>query len=339
MTIIDLRSDTVTQPCAGMRQAMANAEVGDNVLGDDPTVIKLEETIAALIGKEDAIFVPSGTMANQIAIWLHTRRGDAIALHKNAHIYLYEAGAPAVLSSVMMRTLEGEKGLISLDSLKSAFLPVDPHFAPTTMVCVEDTANKGGGTVYPMDLLNEIATLAKKNSASTHIDGARFFNSQVASGIPVAERAQNYDTVSICFSKGLGAPVGSALCIPKEWKTRAIRARKVMGGGMRQSGVLAAAALYALENNIQKLEQDHHHAEMFAAALRELGFAVRSSTNMVYFDCKEAPLLIEKLKEERIWALALGPETIRMVTHLQVSSEDVLRAIQALQKHAPSYLF
>ena len=339
MKIIDLRSDTVTQPCSGMRQAMANAEVGDDVLGDDPTIIKLEETIAEKLGKEDAIFVPSGTMANQVSIWLHTKRGDAIALHKYAHIHLYEAGAPAVLSSVIMRTLEGEKGIIDIASLTSAFPPVDPHFAPTTMVCVEDTANKGGGTVYSLDRLDHIAKIAKENGASTHIDGARFFNAQAASGISVSRRAQNYDTVSICFSKGLGAPVGSALCIPKNWKARAIRARKLMGGGMRQSGILAAAALYALEHNVEKLHQDHHHAKLLSASLIDLGFTVRSSTNMVYFDCKDAPLLIEKLRSEGIWALALGPETIRMVTHLQVDSAGVKQTIQALQKHGTGHLF
>ena len=337
MSMIDLRSDTVTQPCSEMRTAMMNAKLGDNVLGDDPTVIRLEEQIASMLGKEDAIFVPSGTMANQISIWLHTRRGDAIALHKDAHIQLYEAGAPAVLSSVMMRTLQGEKGWIDIASLRNAFPPVDPHFAPTTMVCVEDTANKGGGTVYPLDRLHQIALIARENGATAHIDGARFFNAQIASGIPVAERARQYDSVSICFSKGLGAPVGSALCIPKEWKTRAIRARKIMGGGMRQSGILAAAALYALEHNIEKLHYDHHHAELLAQSVTELGFTVRSSTNMVYFDCKEAPLLIEKLRKEGIWALALGPETIRMVTHLQISHSDIKQTIRALQKQAPAH--
>ena len=336
---VDLRSDTVTKPCENMRRVMANAEVGDDVLGDDPTIIKLEETIAKKLGKEDAIFVPSGTMANQIAIWLHTRRGDAIGVHKDAHIQLYEAGAPAVLSSVMMRTLQGEKGIIDLDSLKSAFPPVDPHFAPTTMICVEDTANKGGGTVYPLERLNQIAAIAKENGASAHIDGARLFNAQIESGIAAATRAKNYDSVSICFSKGLGAPVGSALCIPKEWKTRAVRARKLMGGGMRQSGILAAAALYALEHNIAKLQLDHFHAKTLSFALRELGFTVRSSTNMVYFDCKDAPTLIEKLREEGIWALALSDETIRMVTHLEIKSKSIKKTIKKLRKHAPSHSF
>jgi threonine aldolase len=338
MEIVDLRSDTVTKPCLNMRKAMAEAEVGDDVLGDDPTIIKLEEAISGLLGKEDAIFVPSGTMANQLAIWLHTQRGDAIALHKDAHIRLYEAGAPAVISSVMMRTLDGEDGLIDLDSLGAAFPATNPHFAPTTMVCVEDTANKGGGTVYPLDRLDQLAECAQKNSASTHIDGARFFNAQAESGCSVQRRAKNYDTVSICFSKGLGAPVGSALCIPKEWRTRAIRARKIMGGGMRQSGILAAAALYALENNVEKLTQDHQHARELADTLRELGFTVRSNTNMVYFDAKDPDQLIQKLQESGIWALALDSKTIRMVTHLQVTPKGIQRTCEALKQHSTAHL-
>ena len=336
---VDLRSDTVTQPCKAMRAAMANAVVGDDVLGDDPTVLELEQTIAAIIGTEDALFVPSGTMSNQIAIWLHTRRGDAIAVEEDAHIYHYEAGAPAILSGATIRLVTGKNGIMSTSALSNVFLPVDPHFAPTTLVCVEDTANRGGGTVYPLERLSQISALAKRHEAGTHLDGARLFNAVAASGIAADERAKGYDTVSICFSKGLGAPVGSALCMPKEWKERAIRARKALGGGMRQSGILAAAALYALQHNRQKLIEDHLRADHLAEALNRIGFCTTPhQSNMVYFQAHNAPDLVAKLDKEGIRALALGPATIRMVLHHQIDDKGLRRTIEALESNASEHL-
>jgi threonine aldolase len=330
--IIDFRSDTVTQPTQGMWKAISEAKLGDDVLGDDPTVRLLEETIAGLLGKGDAIFVPSGTMANQIAIWLGTSRGDAIAVEELSHIFHYEAGGPAVISSAVMRPIKGVRGIMDLEALQAAFPPDDPHFAPFGLVCVEDTANKGGGTVYPLERLDAIAECAHANGARTHLDGARLFNAVAASGIPAARRAEAYDTVSICFSKGLGAPVGSALCIPADLRKAAVRARKALGGGMRQSGILAAAALYALENNRGRLSEDHGKAAKLAEALRGAGYrAAEPSSNMVYLEAENASGLVGKLEERGVRALALGPTTIRLVTHLDVSPAQVEAAIRVFQ--------
>ena len=335
---VDLRSDTVTQPCEGMKRAMMAAPLGDDVLGDDPTIIELEEKIADLLGKETALFVPSGTMANQLAIWLHTRRGDAVAIEQDAHIFHYEAGAPAILSSVMMRPVQGHGGIMNIGNLKKVIVPIDPHFAPTTLICVEDTANKGGGNVYPTETLATITSLAKTNGLHTHLDGARLFNAQTASGVLACDRVRHFDTVSVCFSKGLGAPVGSALCFPKDRLTEARRARKAMGGGMRQSGILAAAAIYALDNNIDRLEEDHQHIQILAQGLQQAGYTVRPpASNMVYFEAQDASILVHKVEQEGILALALGPTTIRLVAHLQVSTEGMQRALKSFQRHAKEH--
>ena len=325
---IDLRSDTVTQPCEGMKRAMMNAPLGDDVLGDDPTVQRLEERIAALLGKEDALFVPSGTMSNQIALWIQSKRADAIALHNTAHIYQYEAAGPAVLSGLLLKTVGGENGIIDLDALRSVFPPDDPHFAPVSMVCAEDTANKGGGTVYPIETLDMVGMIGHELGARTHLDGARLFNAVAASGISAARRAQHYDTVSICFSKGLGAPVGSALCLPASLKKAAIRARKILGGGMRQSGMLAAAALYALDNNVERLAEDHRRVQRLAQALIDQGYSVRwPESNMVYFEVQNPPLVIAQAKEMGIDVLSTGPTTIRAVVHKHIDDADIDRCI------------
>jgi threonine aldolase len=315
-----------------MRQAMANAIVGDDVLGDDPTIQKLEEKTAELLQKEAAIFVPSGTMANQIAIWLNTRRGDAIAVEEKAHIYHYEAAAPAIISSVMMRRVDGKNGIMDVESLRKQFFPVDPHFAPTTMVCVENTANKGGGTVYSLERLDRIAEISKQNKASTHLDGARLFNAAVASGIPASRLAMGYDTVSICFSKGLGAPVGSALCIPKDRMVEAKRARKAMGGGMRQSGILAAAAIHALDHNLPRLHEDHEKVQRLATGLQQADYEVLwPQSNMIYFKTPNAQNLVDFATEHGVLSLALAEDTIRLVAHLDVSPEEIDKAIGVFQ--------
>jgi len=325
---IDLRSDTVTQPCEGMKQAMLNAPLGDDVLGDDPTVQALEAKIADLLGKEDALFVPSGTMSNQIALWIQSKRGDAVALHNTAHIYVYEAGGPAVLSGLLLKPLGGENGFIDLDQLRGTFPPDDPHFAPVTLVCAEDTANKGGGTVYPLEQLDAIAQIAHDQGARTHLDGARLFNAAAASGISAARRAKHYDTVSICFSKGLGAPVGSALCLPKSLKKAAIRARKILGGGMRQSGMLAAAALYALEHNVERLVEDHARVQRLAQGLIDAGYSVRwPESNMVYFETNDPSQVIAEAKAVGIDVLSTGPTTIRAVIHKHIDDADIERCI------------
>ena len=331
--MIDLRSDTVTQPSPEMLSAMCAAPLGDDVLGDDPSVLALEEHIAGIIGTETAVFVPSGTMANQIAIWLQTSRGSAIAVEQDSHIYHYEASSPALLSSVRMKPISGNRGIMSPQALSAAFPPDDPHFSPIELVCVEDTANRGGGTVYPVQTLRDIQEIGRKQHTALHLDGARFFNAQVASGIEASERAKGFDTISICFSKGLGAPVGSALCMPRSMRRDAIRIRKMLGGGMRQSGILAAAAQFALHNNIRKLEHDHFHARLMALELANMGFSVQSpQSNMIYFEHPQAGALVEKSKEEGVLFLAVGPTTIRLVTHLGVKEEEIKLAIARIQK-------
>ena len=332
---IDLRSDTVTQPCEGMKRAMMSAPLGDDVLGDDPTVHKLEEKIADMLGKEDALFVPSGTMSNQIALWIQSKRADAIALHKTAHIYVYEAAGPAVLSGLLLKTVGGANGIIDLDELNTTVPPDDPHFAPLSIVCAEDTANKGGGTVYPLDTLDAIGQFAHTNDAKSHLDGARLFNAVAASGVSAARRAQYYDTVSVCFSKGLGAPIGSALCLPTSLKKAAIRARKILGGGMRQSGMLAAAALYALENNVDRLTEDHVRVQRLAQALIDQGYTVRwPESNMVYFEVNNPTEVINQAKAAGIDVLSTGPTTIRAVVHKHIDDKDIARCAHFFEKFA-----
>ena len=330
--MIDLRSDTVTQPTPEMLKAMCSAPLGDDVLGDDPSVHALEEMIADMMGTETALFVPSGTMSNQIAIWLQTTKGSAIAIEQNAHIYHYEASAPALLSGVRMKPIYGHRGIMSAENLSQAFPPDDPHFSPITMVCLEDTANKGGGTVYPMDTIHAIHSIARAHNVAFHLDGARLFNAVVASRIPAKERVQSFDTISVCFSKGLGAPVGSALCMPKSMRRDAIRVRKMLGGGMRQSGLLAAAAQYALKHNVAKIERDHQHARIFALGLSQTELKVQApQSNMVYFSHPNAQMLAEKLKEKGLWVLALNADTIRAVFHLGITEEETHTAVDIVK--------
>src|SRR5437763_6808574 len=245
--VIDLRSDTVTRPTPAMRAAMNTAPVGDDVFGDDPTVSRLEEVVAERLGKEAAVFVPSGTMSNQIAVKTHTRPGDELLCDANCHIYCYEAGGPAVLSGVTCRTIDGDFGILDLSQLEDKIRPDDQHCVRTRLVCLENTHNRGGGRVYPIEKIEAISQWARRHGLAMHLDGARLWNAIVATGIPAREWARHFDTVSVCFSKGLGAPVGSALVGPRDLMHRARRVRKLYGGGMRQVGVLAAAALYALE--------------------------------------------------------------------------------------------
>ncbi|MEC7986460.1 MAG: GntG family PLP-dependent aldolase, partial [Myxococcota bacterium] len=310
--MIDLRSDTVTKPCQNMLKAMCSAPLGDDVLRDDPTILKLEETIADLLGKDDALFVPSGTMANQIAIWLQSKKGSCVAVEQDAHIYHYEASAPALISNVRLKPIAGSRGIMDIESLRSSFPPEDPHFSPISLVCVEDTANRGGGSIYPLECLDTIADIAHQRGIPTHLDGARLFNAQVGSQIPAARRVEKYDTVSICFSKGLGAPVGSALCMPSTHKKDAIRIRKMLGGGMRQAGVLAAAALYALQHNVAKLEADHQKVGILAQGLKKAGYRfIPPQSNMIYFFHPQAHLVAEEAQKKGVFVLALGKDVIR----------------------------
>lgn len=334
---IDLRSDTVTKPTPAMRQAMAEAEVGDDVLGDDPTVKELERHTAELLGKDAAVFVPSGTMANQLAIRCHTQPGDEMLLDANAHIYWYEAGGSAALSGVICRTLPGVRGVFSSADVRAALRPRDVHFPPTRLLAIENTHNRGGGSIWPLEQIQEVCSFAREAGIRTHLDGARLWNASVATGIPEAEYAKDFDSVSVCFSKGLGAPVGSALVGSTELVESARRLRKQFGGGMRQAGIIAAGALYALVHHRERLADDHANAKRLASGLSEIpGIHVDSDmidTNMVYFDVERRPAiqLVGLLKEMNVLVLPTGEHTVRAVTSLAVDVDDVFRAIDAVR--------
>src|SRR5437660_7289354 len=256
-TIIDLRSDTVTKPTPAMRAAIQAAEVGDDVFDDDPTVHRLQERVADLLGKEAALFVPSGTMSNQICVRAQTVPGDELLCEATCHIYNHEAGGPAVLSGVMCRTLEGDYGILDVSQLEDKIRPDDEHLVRTRLVCLENTHNRGGGRVYPLEKIQAISDWAHEHGLLMHLDGARLWNAIIATGIPAAEWAKQFDSVSVCFSKGLGAPIGSALAGPREFVTGRKRIRKLVGGGMRQAGIAAAAGLDDIDNHIERLAEDH----------------------------------------------------------------------------------
>lgn len=334
--VVDLRSDTVTKPTTAMRQAMAEAVVGDDVLGDDPTVKELERCTAEVLGKAAALFVPSGTMANQVAIRCHTRPGDEMLLDANAHIHWYEAGAPAALSGVTCRVLPGVRGIFSAADLKGALRPADEHFAPTRLLAVENTHNRGGGAIWPLDQIQDVCGVAREAGIRTHLDGARLWNASVATGIPESEYARQFDSVSVCFSKGLGAPVGSALAGSGALVERARCVRKQFGGGMRQVGIIAAGALHALRHHRERLAEDHANAKHLAEGLGDIaGVRINSrevDTNMVYFDVDRCPAieLVELLKNRNVLVLPTGAHTIRAVTSLTVDADDVARAIAVI---------
>jgi threonine aldolase len=331
--VIDLRSDTVTKPTAAMREAMARAEVGDDVFGDDPTVRQLESQTAEVLGKEAALFVPSGTMANQLAIRGHTEPGDEVLVEANAHLYYYESGAPAALSGVMCRCLNGQRGIFSGADAEAALRPADQHFPRTRLVCLENTHNRGGGKIWPNEQIREVAATARKHGLQVHLDGARLWNASVATGVPEREYATHFDTVSVCFSKGLGAPVGSALAGPRAFVERARRFRKMFGGAMRQAGIIAAGALFALEHHRARLADDHANAKALASGLAGVSGLetdpAEVETNMVRFRLRSLPAeqFVERLREQGVLVLAVGPETIRAVTSLMVTSEDIQAAV------------
>jgi len=334
--MIDLRSDTVTKPTTAMRKAMAEAEVGDDVFGDDPTVNRLEARCAELSGKEAALFVPSGTMANQIAIRVHTRPGDEVLMESGAHPFNHEAGGAAVISGVQIRTVPGERGILSELDVVRALRPANVHFAPATLLCVEDTSNRGGGSVYPLERLMALAETARQHRLSTHLDGARAFNAVVASGISLGERYRSYDTISFCFSKGLGAPVGSVLCGPRDLLELGRRVRKMLGGGLRQAGILAAGAHFALDHHIDRLAEDHALAIEIAKGLRDRGFAVSPpETNMVYVPVQNASQTEQKLATAGVRCLAVAPDCLRLVTHLDVPTSALSTILQAFAHATP----
>lgn len=338
--MIDLRSDTVTRPTAEMRRVMAAAEVGDDVYGEDPTVRALEERIAGLLGKEAALFVPSGTMANQIAVGVHAGPGDELLCASTSHVYVWEGGGIARLWGVTPRPLAVDHGLLSLGDLDECIRPDDAHYARTRLVWLENTHNRGGGRVHAWDEIRRIAVWARSNGLSMHLDGARLFNAAVASGRPAEEWASHFDTVSVCFSKGLGAPVGSALAGPRGIIQDAHRLRKVLGGGMRQAGILAAGALYALENHIERLAEDHENAQLLAAAVEGCeGLRLESGpveTNLVWIEVDprigSAATVAGRLKERGVRVAALGSQVLRACTHLDVTRADTERAAVEIRR-------
>jgi len=337
--IIELRSDTLTKPSPEMRRAMAEAEVGDDVYGEDPTVNRLEETVARLLGKEAALFVVSGTMGNQVAIRTHTQPNDEVILDAESHIFHYEGAAPAALSGVQLRTVAGERGHPTAEQIEPLIRPDDIHAPRTRLICLENTHNRAGGSVLPMKTLQGVAALARARGLLMHLDGARLLNACVATGHAADQYAQHFDSVSICFSKGLGAPVGSAVAGPAEFIERARRVRKFLGGGMRQAGIIAAGALYALEHNVDRLAIDHHNARRLAEALARMPAvevdADRVETNIVVWRLAAGPFtpleVKARLKERGVLVSSFGGRLLRCVTHLDVTSEDIERAIPIIR--------
>jgi threonine aldolase len=337
---IDLRSDTVTRPTPGMRAAMHAAEVGDDVFHEDPTVRRLEERVAELLGKEAALFVPSGTMSNQICVKAHTQPGDELLCEANCHIYNNEAGGPAMLSGVTCRTIEGDHGILDVTQLDGKVRPDDDHQVRTRLVSLENTHNRGGGRIYPIEKIQAIHAWTRKHGLCLHLDGARLWNAIVATGIPAKRWGELFDTVSVCFSKGLGAPVGSALVGPREFVTRGRRIRKLFGGGMRQAGILAAAALYALDHHVERLADDHHNAQVIAQAIADTPrfdlTPPEVETNLIWFrverEAGTAKDVAAALKERGVLVYAAGPQTIRACTHLDVSRAQAERVADAIRR-------
>jgi threonine aldolase len=336
---IDLRSDTVTRPTPAMREAMARAEVGDDVYGEDPTVRRLEERTAELLGKEAALFVPSGTMANQVAIGVHCRPGDELLCDPTSHVYVWECGGIARHWGVTARTIAPGDGLLGQADFDDGLIrPDDGHYVRTRLVCLENTHNRRGGRVHRPEEVEAIAAWARRHGLSMHLDGARLMNASVALGRPAADLARPFDSVSICFSKGLGAPVGSAVAGSREFVRAAHRLRKLLGGGMRQAGVLAAAALHALERHVERLAVDHANAQVLAEAVASTpGLSLETEpveTNLVWFvvdpSLGTAAALAARLREAGVLVSALGPQTLRACTHLDVGLAEVESAARTI---------
>jgi len=343
--LVDLRSDTVTRPTPAMRDAMARAEVGDDVYGEDPTVNRLQDHVASLLGKEAALFVPSGVMANQIALAVLSRPGDEVLVSRGAHCMYYESGAGAALAGVQFRELGGDDGLYDATDVDRAINPDNAHYPTTAVVAIENSHNRGGGRVVPQARVQSISELAKKRNLSLHLDGARLFNVQVATSTPVRELARPFDTVSICLSKGLGAPIGSLIASTKPHIARAHKRRKMLGGGMRQAGILAAACLYALEHHVDRMADDHANARAFAEIVaRAPGVTLDLSTvetNIVVFDLRpdvplDAAQVVERARARGVLLNPMGPRRVRAVTHLDVDhaaclagAERVLELLKA----------
>lgn len=329
MKRIDYRSDTVTQPTDAMKQAMFSAPTGDDVYGEDPTVLALEKKISDMFGMEAALFCPSGTMTNQIALAVHTSPGDEVICSELSHIYLYEGSGMAVNSGLQPRFVSGDRGRISAGGVEQAVNPDDVHKGRSSLVSLENTANRGGGSCYDLAEIKAIRQVCDKHGMALHLDGARLFNAIVRNQEDPIQYGKNFDTISICLSKGLGAPVGSLLLGSKDHIHKARRIRKRMGGGMRQAGILAEAGIYALDNHVNRLEEDHSYAEILYEALTSAGKVVDImpvETNIVIFTIEEgiaSQEIIAKFKEHNVWMSAISNQQIRLVTHLDIAKQDI----------------
>jgi len=336
MKYIDLRSDTVTRPSRQMLESMMSSEVGDDVYGEDPTVNKLQVRIAAMFGKEAALFVPSGVMGNEVCIKVHTRPGDEIIVDEDSHISVYETAAPSVMSGVQMKNVPGRGGLITAAQIKQAIRPKIYYMPRTSLVCLENTHGRSGGTIFPLDEMKSIYELSREERIKVHLDGARVWNASVAAGIPVREYARYVDSLSACFSKGLGAPVGSIIIGSGEFIEEARKYRKLFGGGMRQVGILAAAALYALDHNVDRLKEDHEKARFFAgelSSINSLGIdmcTVQTNMVMVEFSAtgKSQAEVLDLLKSKGVLLTPERHSSIRAVFHLDVSLDEVKASLK-----------
>lgn len=337
--LIDLYSDTATRPTAAMRRAIAEAEVGDEQKGEDPTVNRLQAMVAELLGKEAALFLPSGTMCNEIALKVHTRPADAFLADRQAHLYGSEAGGPAFLSGVLPKLLDGDRGIFTPEQVEEAIAPGSWYVSPTRLLCVEQTHNFGGGRVWPLDQLRAVCAVARRHGLATHMDGARLMNAVVASDIPAREWAASCDSAWVDLSKGLGAPVGGVLAGAADFIREARRYKHIFGGAMRQAGIIAAAGVYALEHHIERLADDHANARRLAAGLAELpGVRVENpvpETNIVFFDATPAglpaPEFVARLLVRGVRMGATAPRRVRAVTHLDIAEADIDRALVAVR--------
>lgn len=335
--MIDLRSDTVTKPTKEMLEAMFSAEVGDDVFGEDPTINALEEKAATMFGMERGLFCPSGTMTNQIAIRVHVQPGDEVICDQTAHIYNYEGGGVAANSGASIKVVSGERGIMTPVLVKQSINPDDYHCPVSSLVCIENTSNKGGGSIYSLTQMQELSNVAKEKKLNFHLDGARIFNALVELGESPEKLNEIFDSISICLSKGLGAPSGSLLVGSKEFISRARRIRKMMGGGMRQAGYIAAAGIYALDHNIDRLKEDHNRARWIAKELKKLSYieyVLPVDTNILIFklnDDMDQEKFMKHLEDNNVQTLSLDPQVIRMVTHLGIDDEMTERCIEVLK--------
>jgi threonine aldolase len=340
MNVIDLRSDTVTRPTPAMRRAMAEAEVGDDVFGEDPTVNRLQDMVAEILGAEAALFVASGTMGNEICIRCHTQPGEEIICEAGSHFLHYEAGAMAALSGAQARAIAGNRGVITAAQIEEALRSDIYYYPRSRLIALENTHNLAGGTIFPLDEMQRIRQLARSRGVAMHLDGARLWNASAASGITPGEYGRQFDSISVCFSKGLGAPVGSAIAGTKEFIARARRIRKMFGGGMRQAGIIAAGAIYGLQHHRERLAEDHANARRLAEALHgHGGIAIdldAVQTNIVIINIAKTKLgvaaAVEALKKANVLVVEFGAITLRAVTHLEVSAADIERAITVFYK-------